>query len=369
MSVLRPLLSRRGRLVFVAAALLLIAALVAAPSVSGARPPNAVKQFTASISPTTATAGVPVPSPGFTVTVTNCGGAGTPDARCTLASTIGLGSIRILVPTEFRPIGTPVPSSPNWTASYNPATGNIIANVTSGSNKLQPGETVDITFSSTPTTCPSAGDKEFTTAAWGSTTISGSDPFAIQGAQPVVTLAANASCVTSGGTVTGPNGQTETITGDFEGHVSVIFGGEEGPDCSRDAGFGALGDQWEQYQLPTQVTITPADDFIAGEEDKISTSEFPLPESGGDSSWFLICFAVPQAGHSAFETRGGGTAISQPIGGIAHFVGILASCADAPTPCVSEQFLTTGPGAPPWSPGANKVHIAVRMDPGDPYKR
>jgi hypothetical protein len=150
----------------------------------------------------------------------------------------------------------------------------------------------------------------------------------------------------------------------------VIFGGDTGPDCGG-AEFGALGDQWQVYQLATQVTITPASDFVAGSQDKISTSEFPLPESGGDSSWFLICFAVPQAGHTAFETRGGGTAIPQTIGGIPHFVGILASCSDAPTPCVSEQFLTTGQPnpAPPWSPGANKVHISVRMEPGDPYKR
>jgi hypothetical protein len=346
-----------------------MAALVAAPSVSGAAPPNAVKQFTATISPTTATAGVPVPSPGVRVTITNCGGTGFPDPRCTLASTIGLGSIRIFVPDEFRPIGTPVPSSSNWTASYNSATGNIIANVKAGSNKLQPGQSVDITFSATPTTCPTAGDKQFTSAAWGSTNVSGSDPFAIQGAQPVITLAANESCVTSGGTVTGPGGQTETITGDFQGHVSVTFGGETGPNCGGEE-FGALGDQWQVYHLPTQVTITPASDFVAGNDPKISTSEFPLPAGGGDSSWFLICYAVPQAGHTAFETRGGGVATDdQTIGGIPQFVGILASCADAPTPCVSEQFLTTGPGGPPWSPGANKVHISVRMDPGDPYKR
>jgi len=36
---------------------------------------------------------------------------------------------------------------------------------------------------------------------------------------------------------------------------------------------------------------------------------------------------------------------------------------------VSEQFLTTGPGAPPWDPSTEKVHIAIRMDPGDPHKR
>jgi hypothetical protein len=365
MSVLRPLLSRRGRLVFVATSLLLIAALVAAPGVSGAR--QAVKQFTATISPTDATGGV---AGSWTMTVTNCGGTGTPDPKCTLASTIGLGSIRIAVPTEFRPIGSQVASSPNWIVSYDSATGSINANVTAGSNKLQPGQSVDITFSATPEICAS-GIKTFMTSAWGSTTVSGTDPFVIQSPQPTVTVAANGSCVTSGGTVTGPNGQTETIDGDFQGHVNVTFGGDIGPDCGG-ADFGALGDQWQVYHLPTQVTITPASDFEEGTEDKISTSEFPLPSGGGDSSWFLICYAVPKdADHPAFETRGDGTAIEQSIGGIPHWVGILASCADAPTPCVSEQFLTTGQPnpSPPWSPSANKVHIAVRMDPGDPYKR
>ncbi len=360
MSLLRPKLPR---LAFVAMALILMGALVAAPTVSGAK--NAVKQFIASIAPAGATGGV---AGSWTETVTNCGGPELP-ARCTLSSTIGLGAIRVAVPIEFRPVTLTSVSSPNWTVTYDSATGNINATANSGSFKLEPGGSLSFTFSATPEPC-AVGTKTFTTAAWGSTVVSGTDPFAIQGdpAQPFVTVAANGGCVTSGGTVTGPNGQTETITGDFQGHVSVIFGGDTGPDCGG-VEFGALGDQWQVYHLPTQVTITPASDFHPGTQDKISTSEFPLPSGGGDSSWFLICFAVPQAGHTAFETRGGGTALQQTIGGVPHFVGILASCADAPTPCVSEQFLTTGPDAPPWSPGANKVHISVRMDPGDPYKR
>jgi hypothetical protein len=357
MSVLRPLLSVRGRLALLATALLLMTALVAAPSVSGAAPPNAVKQFTATISPTTATAGVPVPPPGVRMTITNCGGAGFPDERCTLASTIGLGSIRIFVPQEFRPIGTPVPSSPNWTASYNPATGNIIANVKAGSNKLQPGQFVDITFSSTPTTCPTAGNKEFTTAAWGSTTISGSDPFVIQGAQPVIFLAGNESCVTSGGTVTGPNGQTETITGNFQGHVLVTFGGNL--DCN----FGTFGAQWSQFHLPTQVNITPGADFVAGSHPKISTSRFPAGTA--DSSSYLICFASL----TDFTTRGGPTDPTHPvnIGGTNFFVGILPNCYNPTTeppsineePCVSEQFLDLT---------TSKIVISVRMPPEDPLK-
>jgi hypothetical protein len=349
MSALRPLLSSRGRLVFVASALLLIAALVAAPSVSGAR--QAIKQFTATISPTEATGGVAVDP--FTVTITNCGGTGTPDPRCTLASTIGLGSIRILVPSEFRPIGTPVASSPNWTVNYDSATGNINANVTSGSNKLQPGQSVDITFSATPEICVS-GTKTFTTSAWGSTTVSGTDPFVIQGPQPTVTVAANGSCVTSGGTVTGPGEQTETITGDFDGHVNVTFGGNL--SCSFDPQFGG---QWSQFHLPTQVNIIPGADFV-GHGPKISTSRFPAAEA--DSSSYLICYAVPTTGHTAFATRGGGTATE--MNGL--FVGILPNCYDPATggtrsdPCVSEQFLDLDTG---------EIVISVRMLPGDPFKR
>jgi hypothetical protein len=369
MSVLRPLLSMRGRLALLATALLLMTALVAAPSVSGAAPAR-VKQFLATIDPTTGTPGV---LGTWTEEVTNCGvPVVTP---CTAASTIGLGAIRITVPAEFRPVTlVSVATSPtvrNWTASYAPATGNIIATAVSG-DKLQPGDSVSITFRATPTTttCPPT---PFTTAAWGSTSVPGSDSFQIVSAQPAVSVAApGEACLESGGSVTDPEtGQTETIEGNFQGHVNVTFGGDVGPNCSRDAGFGDLGAQWEVYHLPTQVTITPAEDFIKGTQDKISTSEFDQDIFGGDSSWYLICFAVPQAGHTAFETRGGGTALPRDIGGIPHFVGILASCVDAPTPCVSEQFLTTGPGTNPslWDPTQDRVHIAIRMDPGDPYKK
>jgi hypothetical protein len=151
----------------------------------------------------------------------------------------------------------------------------------------------------------------------------------------------------------------------------VTFGGAA-PNCGGEE-FGDLGNQWQVYHLPTPVTIMPGPGFQAGDDDKVATSEFPLSTApggpGADSSWYLICYAVPQADHDAFATRGlNNFAISQSVGGIPHWVGILGSCAEDPTPCVSEQFLTTGPGAPPWSPGANKVHIANTMDPGDPHK-
>jgi hypothetical protein len=355
MSVLRPLLSRRGRLVFVASALLLIAALVAAPSVSGAR--NAVKQFIASIDPAVATGGV---AGSWTETVTNCGGLEL-EPPCTLSSTIGLGAIRINVPTDFRPVTLTLVSNPNWTASYDPATGNINASANSGSFKLQPGESISFTFSATPSICAS-GTKTFTTGAWGSTVVSGADPFSLQGPPATVVVTANGSCVTSGGTVTGPGGQTETISGDFQGHVNVTFGGDL--DCSFDPTFGT---QWSQFNLPTQVNIVPADDFVPGSNPKISTSRFQT--EGFDSSLYLICYAVPKADHpTPFKTRGGGDATTGTVNGVESWVGILPNCYDPitgttrPEPCVSEQFLDQ-------TPTPDKIVISVRMPPGDPFKR
>ena len=369
MSVLRPLLSRRGRLVFVATALLLMSALVVAPSVPVAA--ASVKQFTATINPDTATGGV---AGTWTEHIRNCG---TPVAPpCTASSTIAIGQVRITVPPEFRSgtdfadFAVSASDGNNWrVVSYNSATGVLVVEAVTGNDKLASGESADITVNATPE-CIS-GPKVFTTTALGGLPNGpNNQTFSIFGSQPSVTIS---GCqLESGGSTTDPTtGQTETIEGDFTGHVNVTFGGDVGPDCGGEA-FGALGDQWQVYHLPTQVNITPADDFQAGSQDKISTSEFPLvTPPGGDSSWYLICFAVPidEFHPTAFATRGGGTAINQSIGGVPHWVGILASCVDAPTPCVSEQFLTTGPGAPPWTPGANKVHIAIRMKPVDPYKK
>ena len=360
MSLLRPMLSRRGRLALVAAAFLLIGTLVAAPNVSGAK--AAVKQVAASIlPPNTAVGGVPGT---WTEQIFNCGG--TPlTPPCTASSTIGLGQVRITVPSEFRPItGTVTAISPTgkrWSASYDSGTGTIRAQAVSGSDKLGPGETVNITFSATPTTC-SSGSKEFTTVGLGSLPSSpDGEIFQLVGSQPTVTLAAGGQCLESGDSITDPEtGQTETITGDFTGHVLVTFGGDL--DCSFDPTFG---DQWSQYHLPTQVNIIPGDDFEAGSSPKVSTSTFPA--EGADSSWYLICYAVPTADHSAFATRGGGTATLQNIDGTDFWVGILPDCYDAatgttrPVPCVSEQFLTFST--------PQEVVISVRMPPNDPYKR
>ena len=340
MSVLRPLLSMRGRLVLVATALLLIAALIAAPSVSGAKPAS-VKQFIASIS------GGAVNS--LTMAVTNCGGSALEDP-CTASSTIDLGSVRIAVP-DFEPTSEVLAVSPDgrsWTASF--VSGNIDAHAEGGNDKLRPGETVMITwqFDASATTC--AAGNTFTTRAWGSVAISGSDPFTLVGLPPTL------SCVPSGGTVTGPNGQTETITGNFGGKLIVTFGGDL--DCSFDPTFG---DQWQQFHLPTQVNIAPGPGFTPVGP-KTSTSRFPT--EGDDSSSYLICWA----GLDTFITRSGELSTEVVnIGGTDFFVGILPNCYN-PTeppginspPCVSEQFLDLA---------TSEIVISVRMLPGDPFKR
>jgi hypothetical protein len=361
MSVLRPLLSRRGRLVFVATALLLIGALVAAPSISGAK--AAVKQFTAVITPNTVVDGV---SGTWTERVKNCG---TPVAApCTASSTIAIGRVRITVPSEFRatittPVSVIASNGSTWSLTYDPAAGTITAQPDNGSNKLDSGEFVDIPFSATPDitdTCSSSKITFTTTAIGGLPSGPDNQTFSIVGSQPSLAL----SCTDPA------TGQTDTVTGDFTGHVNITFGGA-GPDCGGPE-FGTLGDQWQVYHQPTPSTVTPASDFIAGVSPKVWTTEFPLlpPPEGpdGDSSWYLTCYAVPQDGHTRFATRGGGLAVDQVVGDVLSYVGILASCADAPRPCVSEQFLTTGPDGPPWSPSANKVHIAITVDPGDPHR-
>jgi hypothetical protein len=347
MSVLRPLLSRRGRLVFVAAALFLIGTLVAAPSVSGA-PPARVKQFTASLS-----GGAPG---SFTMTVTNCGG--TPlVGLCTRSSTIDLGAVQIVIPPDFQPatfVSALTPSGTTWTGSYNTVTKTIDVIAPGGSNKLRPGQSLLITFTVTSTTCE--GTNEFTTLAWGANAIAGSDSFELLGSQPTV------ACVgSSGGTVEGPNGQTETITGNFAGTLIVTFGGNL--DCSFDPTFGP---QWSLFHLPTQVNITPGTDFRAIGP-KTTTSKFPA--AAADSSSYLICYAVPKAGHpDPFMTRGGGDAAPRTVNGVDSWVGILPNCYNPTTeppsindpPCVSEQFLELT---------TNKIVISVRVPPEDPYKR
>jgi hypothetical protein len=328
MSRLKSHILQRGRVSLLATFMLLIAMVIAVPGVSSAR--AAVKQFTATISPTTATGQV---AGSWTETVTNCGG--TPLMQpCTAASTIGIGTIHIAVPTEFQSITSgPTVSDPNWTVSYDSATGTIKANALQGSNKLQPGQSLQIAFSATPTCV--TGMKTFTTSAWGSNSAPGTDSFSIApgGSQPAVTI--NGCQLGSGGSVTDPTtGQTETVSGDFTGFLIVTFGGNLA--CNGDP-------QWAAgYHLPTQVNITPGDGFHAGTHPKFSTSTF---DGAGDSSFYRICYSRdPRATTGTILLPcypGGGEAVIDP-------------------PCVDQQYrdFTTG-----------KIVITIQIPATDPGKR
>lgn len=354
MSLLRPLLSRRGRLLFVAAALLLMTALLAAPDVSGAK--AAVKQYLSEIAPT----GVSGNSAGtsFTVTITDCGG--TPlKSPCTASSTIQLGSAQILVPSRFSNVTFVSASSPNgriWTGSWDGTY--IQAWAVTGADKLNAGDKVDLTFTADVSGC-ATGSFEFTTTAWGSTPTHTGETFTPL-KQPTVTV--NGCALESGDKIIDPvTGQIETISG-FGGKVNVSFGGNL--SCAFDPTFGA---QWDQFHLKTQVNITPGEGFTPLGP-KISTSRFAT--EGKDSSLYLICYAVPDTGQSnpPFRTRGDGFATKKTVNGENLWVGILPNCYDPiagttrPEPCVSEQFLdvTTDP---------DQIVISVRMPPGDPFKK
>jgi hypothetical protein len=350
--------SWRGRLPLVMTFVVLMAMVFAAPGALAAR--NAVKQFKASIDQKTAlgqTVGT------WTETIQNCGPASSAPCDGSHPSTINMGTFQIVVPAEFRPVtlAASTPTFPegqptrHWTVSYSAGTINGFAN--GGTDKLQPGESIMITFSATPSTC-TGPQNPFTIAAWGSTPAPGTDPFTNQSLPSEYSPTISGCGVTSGGTVTGPNGQTETVGGGFTGHVIVTFGGNL--DCSGDPNFGS---QWFLYHLPSQVTITPGTDYGAPPNDapKIDTSKFPAV-SGVDSSWYLICYSVPHDTQhpNPFATKGGGTATD--VGG--NWVGILPSCLEsAAPPCVSEQYKGL-----PTSTDHDMIVITDRVPGGDPAK-
>jgi hypothetical protein len=338
MSVLRSRLSSRVRLPLVAASVLLISAMLAAPQVSQAKP-AAVKLFTAHIAPITSDGGVPS---AWNETVHNCGPSDT-DAPCNRASTIALAFVRIAVPNAFQTsdfsASIQSASGHNWTAGYNSTTHLVTAQATTGSDKLQAGESAVIHFTATPK-CIS-GDQQFSTQAWGD--FSFGDQFTVAGTTNIVvatpTVTISGCDLGPGDSVTDPTGtQKETVDGDFTGTLNVVFGGNL--SCSDDA-------QWQAgYQLPYQVTITPGPGFQAGSGPKISTSTFDPTVPGdssidGDSSWYRICYQDSEG------TRilplcypGGGADLNPP-------------------PCVDQQYrdFTT-----------HKIVIAILLPTDDPAK-
>lgn len=341
MSVLRSRLSSRVRLALVAASVLLISAMLAAPQVSQAKP-AAVKLFTAHIAPSTSDGGVPG---AWNETVHNCGPNDT-DTPCNRASTIGLALVRIAVPNAFQTsdfsVSIQSASGHNWTAGYDSTTHLVTAQAATGSDKLQAGESAVIHFTATPL-CTS-GTYQFSTQAWGD--FSFGDQFTVAASNPSSTVANPPVTISgcgllSGGSVTDPTGtQTETVGGDFTGYLNVTFGGTL--SCGGDA-------QWAAgYQLPYQVTITPGPLFVAGRDPKTSTSTFDPTVPGdssidGDSSWYRICYSQgPDATPTILPLcyPGGGANLNPP-------------------PCVDQQYrdFTT-----------HKIVITILLPKDDPLK-
>jgi hypothetical protein len=349
MFVRKPGLSWRGRLPLVATFLLLMGAIIAAPGVSNAR--AAQKFFTATINPSTVSGSITAQS--FTVTITNCSSG---VANCGIPSSIALGSAKILVPTRFSNVSFVSATSPTegpWTGSGTGWDGTYIKAASSGSNKLAPGEVLNVTFTADVSGCSNTGSPyQFTTSAYGSTTWDqppgNSEPFSIVTPPGQPQVAIDGCVLHDGESATDPDtGETVTVNGLQEGEsVTVSFPKVNLLDCSAVPNFGT---QWSSYHLPSQVNISTVPSAAT------FTFTFPTP-TGTDSSWYLICWQSASSWtdrNDSFVAAGGHS--------------ILANCypADA-APCVTDQHRTL----PPYSDSnPDLISISVKVPEGDPNGR
>jgi len=325
-------LSRRGRVLFVATFLLVAALVFAVPGVGNAR--NAIKQFKASVDPTTASGHVPGT---WKETVQNCGPASTAPCDGSHPSTINMGTIQIAVPPEFRPITSVSAASPsgqttrNWTVSYNADAGTINGYANQGTDKLQPGESILITFSATPSTCTGPTPPGFTISAWGSTPTPGTDVFTNQSSASEYSVTISGCQLSPGGSITGPNGTTVTAGTDWTGTVDVSFQGT----------LACPGNpKWDAgYHLPDVVTIDPSG--VTSTTVKSFTFSFV---GVADSSFYVICYS-----HSDTDPTG---MILDPC-----YSG-SGDALDTPPPCVAKQYKVFD--------STNTVKIKIRVPAGDP---
>jgi len=141
-----------------------------------------VKEYSASITPTTASAGG---SQTYTVTITNSS-----------TSCVDMQSATVVIPTGFAVTSTLTSSLPSgWTATL--VSGEIRLVKASGSTKLIAGASMSVTFTAT---APCAnGPYEFTTTGHVGTDVTQTDYFTLLGSQPVVTVSGTCSCTTTYG--------------------------------------------------------------------------------------------------------------------------------------------------------------------------
>ena len=160
-------------------AVFLISALATIPAVSAPGGPPPTRNFTATISPTTATAGE---TSSYTIRVTNDGD-----------STKQIKSIKIIIPTDFTGVSITLTGGYLYSSDKNKWSATIVAGTPSyiDLNKAQPGaelgknQYLDVPFSATAPSTP--GTFEWTTYAWEGDNFGGND-FTLVGAQPKVTV-------------------------------------------------------------------------------------------------------------------------------------------------------------------------------------
>jgi hypothetical protein len=206
------------------------------------------------------------------------------------------------------------------------SSGIIQATALQGVNKLQPGQSLVISFTATPATC--AGTDTFSTSAFGGTSSPFTDKFNIGGSQPTVQVT---GCQLSpGGSITGPGGTTVTAGNDWTGTVDVSFQGTLA--CPDNA-------QWAAgYHLPDVVTIDPS----GVTSDTVKSFTFTFTGTA-DSSFYVICY-------SPNSTDTTGTILDPCYSGTGD---VLTT---AP-PCVAKQYKVFN---------TNTVSIKIRVPSGDP---
>jgi len=141
-----------------------------------------VRYYSATISPGSAAAGS---SGSYTMTLTNCNGAGGNCGSFATNNHQQIGSATVAVPALFNISGsvsvTP-PAGKTWNATL--GSGTITLEAATGTSKLEIGESLSLTFSAT---APCAnGAYEWTTRAYADTPLALTTPYTLAGTQPSV---------------------------------------------------------------------------------------------------------------------------------------------------------------------------------------
>jgi hypothetical protein len=187
---------------------------------------STVRYFKATISPDSVAAGSIATA--YSVTITNCDATACPDHAT--SSSQSMGSATIAVPSGFTNVTVQSASaSAGKTWAANLVGGQIQLQASGGTNKLDPGQSVTLSFNAN---APCVADPyEWTTAGYQDTPLATNTPYTLYGSQPVVTV----------------TGTCATFTGWNEGDYCTYSQGGWGsgangnnPGSIRDGHFGGV---------------------------------------------------------------------------------------------------------------------------------